>query len=309
MVRLAVDADSGDFGPEATVRGVIAARLAAAEPFAVRLCGEEGRLRRVMADIGGDAERCGFEIEHCPETVSESDKRSTAWKTKRGASIVRCVALQREGAADASVSAGDTGVLIGAALFILGCEEGVPRPALAAFVPTPKKPVLIMDVGANIDCRAELLAGFAKLGCEYVSRVRGVEAPKAALLNVGSEPHKGPPTVRAAAEILSGYEYYAGFIEGNKVFSGEADVVVCDGFVGNALLKACESFYALTAEFLADSKEALTQLSQKIKVLNPENYGAVPFLGIKGTVLKAHGGSSVTSIKNAVLTAVKAFKA
>jgi len=288
------------------VRGVIAARLAASEPFAVCLCGEEGRIRRVMADIGEDAERCGFAIEHCPEVISEGDRRSTVWKTKKGSSIVRCVALQKEGLSDASVSAGDTGVLIGSALFILGCVDGVARPALAAFIPTPKKPVLIMDVGANIDCRAELLAGFARLGCEYVGRVRGGKAPKAALLNVGSEPHKGPPAVRAAAELLEGCENYIGFIEGNKVFSGEADVVVCDGFVGNALLKACESFYALTAEFLADSKETYELLSQKISALNPESYGAVPFLGIKGTVLKAHGGSSVTSIKNAVLTAVRA---
>jgi len=306
MVRLAVDVDSGDFGPEAMVRGVIAARLAASEPFAACLCGKEERIRRVLAEIGGDAGGCGFDIEHCPDEVTEGDRRATVWKTKSGASIVRCVTLQKEGRADASVSAGDTGVLIGSALFILGCVEGVARPALAAFVPTPKKPVLIMDVGANIDCRAELLAGFAKLGCEYVGRVRGCKAPRAALLNVGSEPHKGPPAVRAAAELLSGYENYAGFIEGNKVFSGEADVVVCDGFVGNALLKACESFYALTAEFLADSRETYEKLSQKIGALNPENYGAVPFLGIKGTVLKAHGGSSVTSIKNAVLTAVRA---
>jgi phosphate acyltransferase len=306
MVRLAVDVDSGDFGPEAMVRGVIAARLAASEPFAVCLCGEEGRVRRVMADIGEDAERCEFTIEHCPEVISEGDRRSTVWKTKKGSSIVRCVTLQKEGLSDASVSAGDTGVLIGSALFILGCAEGVARPALAAFIPTPKKPVLIMDVGANIDCRAELLAGFAKLGCDYVGRVRGNKAPNAALLNVGSEPHKGPPAVRAAAELLDGFENYIGFIEGNKVFSGEADVVVCDGFVGNALLKACESFYALTAEFLADSKETYEKLSQKISALNPESYGAVPFLGIKGTVLKAHGGSSVTSIKNAVLTAVRA---
>ncbi|MDR2693076.1 MAG: phosphate acyltransferase [Chitinispirillales bacterium] len=305
MVRLAVDADSGDFGPEAMVRGVMAARLAASEPFAVCVCGNEERIRRVLADIGGGAERCEFEIEHCPDVISDGDRRSTAWKTKRGASIVRCVALQKEGRVDASVSAGDTGVLIGSALFILGCVDGVARPALAAFIPTPRKPVLILDVGANIDCRAELLAGFARLGCEYVSRVRGIMAPRAALLNVGSEPHKGPPAIRAAAGLLDGYENYAGFMEGNRVFSGEADVVVCDGFVGNALLKACESFYALTSEFLADSKETYEKLSQKIGALNPENYGAVPLLGIKGTVLKAHGGSSVTSIKNAVLTAVR----
>ncbi len=306
MVRLAVDVDSGDFGPEAMVRGVLAARLASAEPFAARLCGDEGRIRRLLAEIGGDAERCGFEVEHCPDVILEGDRRSTVWKTKRGASIVRCVSLQEEGVADASVSAGDTGVLIGAAMFILGCAEGVSRPALAAFIPTPKKPVLIMDVGANIDCRAELLAGFARLGCEYVGRVRGDAAPKVALLNVGLEPHKGPPVVRAAAELLSGYGNYAGFIEGNKVFSGEADVVVCDGFVGNVLLKACESFYALTAEFLADGGETYEKLSRKIGALNPESYGAVPFLGIRGTVLKAHGGSSVASIKSAVLTAVRA---
>ncbi len=306
MVRLAVDVDSGDFGPEAMVRGVIAARLAASEPFAVCLCGNEERIRRVLDDVGEDAGRCEFTIEHCPDEITEGDRRATVWKTKKGASIVRCVALQKEGCADASVSAGDTGVLIGSALFILGCADGVARPALAAFIPTPKKPVLIMDVGANINCRAELLAGFARLGCEYVRSVRGGGAPKAALLNIGSEPHKGPPEVRAAAELLSDYENYIGFIEGNRVFSGEADVVVCDGFVGNVLLKACESFYALTSEFLADSRDTYERLSQKISALNSENYGAVPFLGIKGTVLKAHGGSSVTSIKNAVLTAVKA---
>lgn len=308
MVRIAVDVDSGDLGPEAMTRGVVAARSAASEPFAVCLCGDEGRVRRVLEKIGPDAERCGFEIEHCGETVSDGDRRSTAWKTRQGASVVRCVSLQKEGRADASVSAGDTGVLIGAAVFILGCAEGAERPALAAFVPTPRKPVLITDVGANINCRAEHLAGFARLGCEYVSRARGAGVPKAALLNVGSEPHKGPPAVRAAAELLSGWENYAGFIEGGRVFSGDADVVVCDGFAGNVLLKACESFYAMAARFLADSEETLKLLSRKIGALNSENYGAAPFLGIKGTVLKAHGGSSVTSIKNAILTAVKAVE-
>jgi glycerol-3-phosphate acyltransferase PlsX len=304
VVRLAVDVDSGDFGPEAMVRGVILARAAAAEPFSVCLCGDEPNIRRLLARLSGEAGGVGgeFSVEHCADTVTDGDKRSTVWKTKRGASIVRCVALQREGRADASVSAGDTGVLMGSAVFILGLEEGVARPALAAFIPTPRKPVLLLDVGANISCRAELLAGFARLGCGYVRRVRGVEAPRAALLNNGTEPHKGPPAVRAAAEILSGDESYMGFIEGNKVFSGEADVVACDGFTGNILLKACESIYALTLEFLAGGREA----PQKFGALNPENYGAAPFLGIRGTVLKAHGGSSVTSIRNAVLTAVKA---
>jgi glycerol-3-phosphate acyltransferase PlsX len=290
------------------VRGVVLARASAPEPFSVCLCGNEANIRRVLEQLSAGGEEFGaeFSVEHCPDAITDVDRRSMAWKTKRGASIVRCVALQREGLADASVSAGDTGVLIGSAMFILGREEGVARPALAAFIPTPRKPVLLLDVGANINCRAELLAGFAKLGCGYVRRVSGIEAPRAALLNNGTEPHKGPPVVRAAAEILSGDENYIGFIEGNKVFSGEADVVACDGFVGNALLKACESFYALASEFLAGSRELGEKLSRRISALNPENYGAAPFLGIKGTVLKAHGGSSVTSIRNAVLTAVRA---
>jgi glycerol-3-phosphate acyltransferase PlsX len=165
-----------------------------------------------------------------------------------------------------------------------------------------------MDVGANINCRAEHLANFAELGCSYVGRLFGKEKPLAGLLNIGTEPSKGPKVVRDAAVLLGKCENYVGFIEGNKVFSGDADVVVCDGFIGNVLLKTCESFYSLAAGFLADSREALETLSRKIDALNPENYGAVPFLGVRGTVLKAHGGSSVRSIRNAVLTAVNAVK-
>jgi glycerol-3-phosphate acyltransferase PlsX len=197
-------------------------------------------------------------------------------------------------------------MLIGAALFILGRTEVVSRPVLAAFIPTPVKPVLIADVGANVNCRAEHLAGFAELGRAYVSRVFGKRDVKTALLNIGTEPSKGPEAVREAAAMLEGSEGYAGFIEGGKVFSGDADVVVCDGFIGNVMLKTCESFYALMAEYMADSRDELKKLTQKIEALNSENYGAVPFLGINGTVLKAHGGSSVRSIKSAVLTAVKA---
>jgi glycerol-3-phosphate acyltransferase PlsX len=228
------------------------------------------------------------------------------WKDKAASSIVRCVALQKEGQADASMSAGDTGILIGSALFILGRAEGVSRPALAAFIPTPVKPVLVMDVGANVSCRAEHLAGFVELGCAYISRLFGRSDVRAGLLNVGTEPAKGPDEVREAARLLEGNKNYIGFIEGNKVFSGEADVVVCDGFVGNVLLKTSESFYSLITGFLADSREMFEILSEKMDALNPENYGAAPLLGINGTVLKAHGGSSVRSIKNAALTALKA---
>jgi len=307
VIRLAVDVQSGDFGPDAVVRGVFEARLAASVPFIAYLCGDEAQINRILGEyvIESGFDRSEFIVEHCPDVISDEDRRSTVWKNKKGSSIVRCVALQKEGVVDASVSAGDTGVLIGAALFILGRGEGVSRPTLAAFIPTPAKPVLIMDVGANVNCRAEHLAGFARLGCAYVRRLLGKEKPRVALLNIGTEQDKGPKVVRETSELLRGFENYTGFIEGNKVFFGDADVVVCDGFIGNVLLKTCESFYALTSEYLADSRETFEKLTHKINALNPENYGAVPFLGINGTVLKAHGGSSVRSIKSAVLTAVR----
>ena len=311
VVRLAVDVQSGDFGPDAMVRGVFEARRAASVPFIAYLCGDGAQIERILGEYESEEgfDRTEFVVEHCPDAISDEDRRSTVWKNKKGSSIVRCVALQKEGAVDASVSAGDTGVLIGAALFILGRAEGVSRPTLAAFIPTPVKPVLIMDVGANVNCRAEHLAGFARLGCAYVSRLCGREKPRVALLNIGTEPGKGPKVVREAAELLRGFENYVGFIEGNKVFFGDADIVVCDGFTGNVLLKTCESFYSLASEYLSDSRETFEKLTNKINALNPENYGAVPFLGINGTVLKAHGGSSVRSIKSAVLTAVRAAAA
>ena len=308
VIRLAVDVQSGDFGPEAVVRGVVEARAASSVPFVTWLCGDERQAGSLLDGLvaSGAADRSEFVIEHCPDVIRDDDQRTTVWRQRKSSSIVRCVSLQKEGAVDASVSAGDTGILFGSAMFILGRSEGVARPTLAAFIPTPVKPVLILDVGANVNCRAEHLAGFAELGCSYVSRLFGQRKIRSALLNIGTEPGKGPKVVREAAEMLEGNEHYVGFIEGNKVFSGDADVVVCDGFTGNTLLKACESFYTLTYGYLADNREALGKLTQKIEALNSENYGAVPFLGINGTVLKAHGGSSVRSIKSAVLTAVMA---
>ncbi|MFP4164201.1 MAG: phosphate acyltransferase [Chitinispirillaceae bacterium] len=309
-VHLAVDAQSGDYGPEVIVRGILLARKAASSPFITHLCGDKPEISHVLDDLEGEVsfDRSEFIVEHCSETISEKDKRTRVWKNRTDSSIIRCISLQKEGVVQASVSAGDSGVLIGASLFILGRSEGTLRPALAAFIPTPRrKPVLILDVGANLNCRAEHLVSFAHMGSSYVRRLFATEAPATALLNIGVESIKGPETVRDAAEELqNSQEGFRGFIEGNRVLSGDVDVVVCDGFVGNVLLKTCESFYSLASSVLSGSREILEFLSSKMEVLNPENYGAVPFLGINGTVLKAHGGSSSRAIRNAVLTALKA---
>jgi glycerol-3-phosphate acyltransferase PlsX len=309
-VRLAIDVESGDYGPQVIISGILEARRLS-DPFDAFLCGDTGNIERILAESSVPKEILStFTIINCPDKVSLDNKRSGAWKKHADSSIIKCVQLQKEGRADASVSAGDTAVLMGAALFLLGRSEGAARPALAAFLPTiRKKPVLLLDVGANLNCRAEHLVSFALLGYDYVSRFYDIETPAVGLLNIGKEPMKGTRVICEAGEILKKKcKGYAGFIEGNDLLSGIADVVVCDGFAGNVLLKTCESVYALTASVLESNADLLKKVKNQMTILDPENYGAVPFLGIRGTVLKAHGGSSPRAISNAILTAITAVQ-
>jgi glycerol-3-phosphate acyltransferase PlsX len=180
---------------------------------------------------------------------------------------------------------------------------------LAASLPTVKKqPVLVLDVGANLNCRKEHLVSFAALGSEYAMAMSDAGCPSVALLNIGREPVKGTGAICEADDLLRKTGGYIGFIEGDRVLSGDADVVVCDGFAGNVLLKACESFHRLIGSVLDGKPELLSLLHRNMDVLNSENYGAVPFLGIKGIVLKAHGGSSPKAIASAVLVAERAVR-
>ena len=313
-VRLAVDVESGDFGCRVTLKGVLDAMYSIESPLQVYLCGNQAAIGRVLAEEGERAERFreSISIVHCPERVSALDRRRIwVWRHRPNASIIRCITLQKEGTVDASISAGDTAILMAAALFILGRKKGAPRPALAAFLPTmQKKPVLLLDVGANLKCRKEHLTAFAFMGIEYISSIYDKEFPSVALLNVGKEKVKGFASIRDADRLLrKKCPEYIGFIEGNKVLSGEADVVVCDGFSGNALLKTCESIHLLIAAVIGREKpELLAELQRYTSVLDPENYGAVPFLGIKGIVLKAHGGSSPRAIASAVLAAERTVR-
>jgi glycerol-3-phosphate acyltransferase PlsX len=307
-VRLAVDVESGDYGPRVVLSGIMYARLSVAQPFRVYICGNRRRIETVIDELGA-AEKLGdVEIVECNDIIDPGERRASVWKQQTGAAIIRCITLQKEGVVDASISAGDTAILMGAALFILGRSEGALRPVLAAFLPTvKKKPVLLLDVGANLNCRAEHLASFAMLGERYISRFRGVPSPVVALLNIGKEAVKGTRVISDAGMLLSGRcTGYTGFIEGNDVLTGDADVVVCDGFAGNILLKACESIHRLAGSVLGKAAVLDVEYKKKMMILDPENYGAVPFLGINGTVLKAHGGSSSRAIANAIATAITA---
>jgi glycerol-3-phosphate acyltransferase PlsX len=307
-IRLAIDVESGDFGPDVVIPGIIEARKIINRPFKALLCGNQDTIRKVFDTLGEVIASDSYEIIHCRDSVSFQDKRSSVWKRKKDSSIIRCISLQKDGRADASISAGDTAILLVASIFILGRSDGVLRPALAAFLPTvKKKPVLLLDVGANLDCRSEHLVSFAALGSGYVKRISDTQSPAIALLNIGKEPMKGTNAVVDAASILQKkYKEYIGFIEGGGVVSGEADVVVCDGFVGNVLLKAYEQFHHLIESVLGSGIDVRSKLKGKLSSLDPELQGAVPFLGIKGTVLKAHGGSSAKAIAYALCTAISA---
>ncbi len=311
--RVSIDAQSGDFGAEVIIRGVIEAKILTHHPFIAHLCGDGPEIERVLTGLKEELEydSSEFVIHHCKDTISSFEKRSRVWRTHTDSSIVKCITLQKENLVDASVSAGDTAILTSAALFMLGRKNDLKRPALAAVVPTTgKKPVLLLDVGANLNCRTEHLVSFACMGDEYMRSVFNVSSPRVALLNIGKEPSKGPVVIQEAAKALDEQcrLLFQGYIEGNRVFSGDADVVVCDGFAGNVLLKTCESFFALTASVLENDPSFLNCLIKKMEILNPENYGAVPFLGVKGIVLKAHGGSSSHAFRNAVHTALRTLE-
>ncbi|MBD3391763.1 MAG: hypothetical protein GF418_06865 [Chitinivibrionales bacterium] len=308
-VRLAVDVESGDFGSRTLLRGVLDARQRSHIPFSAVLCGNRAAIESELDALsgrgpGGD----GLTVEHCPQTIDAGDAPARVWKTKKQSPSVRCISLQKERAVDASVSAGDTGILMGASVFLLGRDDNVARPALAAFLPTTgERPSLMLDVGANLDCRADHLVAFAYMGFDYVKRHLGIACPRVALLNIGHEPSKGTRTLGEAGERLAGAcEGYCGFVEGGRVLSGDVDVVVCDGFTGNVLLKACESFHSLMESVLAKHKRLVRAVKKRMTILNPENYGAVPLLGIRGIVFKAHGSSSTEAFANALLAAVAA---
>jgi glycerol-3-phosphate acyltransferase PlsX len=311
-VRLAVDVHGGDYGSTVLIEGVLEAQKQSKTALQVYLCGDENVIKESLISVGvaGSNRNETLVVEHCPQIVTSDDIPSRVWKNKKQSSIIRCIALQKEEVVQASLSAGDTRILISAAMFLLGRSKGVSRPALAAFLPTTSpNPVLLLDVGANLDCRVEHLVSFGLMGYDYVKQFYKIENPSVALLNVGEESSKGTKTIIEAAKVLAGKcRGFHGFIEGDRILAGEADVIICDGFIGNVLLKACESFHTLTESVLNGNQKLIEAIKNKMAILNAENYGAVPLLGLHGVVLKAHGSSSPKAITQALLTAVKAVE-
>lgn len=305
---VALDAMGGDRAPDVPVR---AALQATARGARVALVGDRTALEAALVHAG--ATKDALSIHHAPEAIGMDEHPSDAIRKKRHSSMRVAAELVAGGRAQTVLSAGNTGAVMAVGLLVLGRLPHLSRPALASAIPTAKEPLLILDLGANVDPTALQLAQFAVMGDAYARVALGRPKPRVALLSNGTEATKGSPRTREAAELLRAAPLeFTGYCEGRDLFQGELDVVVTDGFTGNALLKTLEGFVAVVrafveAEVRSSRRAALGALLLKPalarikKRLDHEQVGAAPLLGLQHPCFVAHGGSSVDALTNALL--------
>lgn len=307
-MRIALDVMGTDEAPASEVAGALDA-LEDQDHLTVVLVGDEEQIQATLSRHAGDhAGR--VEVVHAPEVIRPGDSPATAVRRRPDSSIVRGVRLQKEGQVDAFVSAGSTGAVMAASLILLRPLPGVARPAIGTLLPTAGAPTLMLDAGANVDCKPLHLLQFARLGDIYAQDLMGVERPRVALLNIGEEPEKGDELALEAHELLAGSGLrFVGNVEGRDIIQGACDVLVCDGFVGNVLLK----FYESVAEFVIgllgremDRVGADFDLEEVFRVLDYSEYGGAPLLGVNGVTVICHGSSPPKAIRNAIRVASQA---
>ncbi len=309
---VALDAMSGDLGPAV----VVDAARRALEKFpglSIVLVGQEDALRPL---VGAGAADGRLSIRHAEEVVAMSDAPVDALRRKKRSSMRVAINLVKDGEAQACVSAGNTGALMATAKFVLKTVAGIDRPAILAEVPARGGSVHMLDLGANADCTAEQLFQFAMMGSVVTGDIRGLANPRVALLNIGEEEIKGDETVKAAASLLSASSLnYVGYVEGNDIFSGKADVVVTDGFTGNVALKTMEGTASFISSILrgAFSRSWFTRLQallasnvlRRLRAeLDPRHYNGASLVGLTGIVIKSHGSADAVAFLHAIETAV-----
>ena len=310
----------GDHAPAVIVEGAVCAARSAPGRMEILLFGPEDVLRSELARL--DAEALPVEVVHAPETIGMGESPAAVLKGKPNSSIHLGLQALKRGEADAFVSAGNTGAVMAAALFICGRLPGVLRPALPGLFPTPQGTSLVVDVGANVDCKPEHLVQFARMGRVFARRAFGIEDPSVALLNVGEERGKGTEVVKETYDRLealatAGKLRFIGNIEGRDLFHHSTDVAVCDGFVGNLLLKLGESFATVLPRLIRreigqqglDEAETATLgrvIKSAMRPFDYENFGAVPLLGVAGNVLVGHGGSNARAAEQMLYRACEA---
>jgi glycerol-3-phosphate acyltransferase PlsX len=315
MVTIAVDAMGGDDAPKAEVEGAI--RAARALGIRVILVGKQDIVRAELRKHD-DVSDLPIEVQHASEQITMEDSAAKAVKNKRDSSIRVAARLVRDGVADGFVSAGNTGAVMATAKVVQTMLPGVDRPALASVFPTLKgTPVVVVDVGANVDCSPRMLAQFAVMGDIYSRVIFHTHRPRVGLLSIGEEEHKGNDLTRAATPLLKALPiHFIGNVEGRDIYAGDTDVIVCDGFIGNVALKVSEGLVEMVYQMLRESLEATitrkigyvlarTAFKEFKKRVDYSEYGGAPLLGVKGVCIITHGRPNANAIKNAIRVAAE----
>lgn len=314
LVTVALDAMGGDYAPVETVKGGVDA-VNASEEIKVLMVGDEEKIRKELAKYTYDPER--IEVVGATEVIDNNEPPVQAIRNKKDSSLVRCQRLVKQGEADAMVSAGSTGAVLAGGQLIVGRIKGVHRPPLAPLIPTEKGFSMLIDCGANVDARAAHLLQFAKIGTLYMRHIMGIENPKVAIVNIGTEEEKGNQLVKEAYPLLRECSSinFIGSIEARNIPAGEADVIVCEAFVGNVILKLYEGVAmtlvhklkaSLNASFRGKVGGLLVKPAVKtmMKEFDATEYGGAPLLGLKGLVVKSHGSSNAYEIQNSILQCI-----
>jgi len=292
-MRIGLDVLGGDFAPKACIEGALMA-LALLDPQTeLVLIGDNAQTESLLQELGSSHT---FQMIHAPDVIGMDEHPAKAFTQKTNSSIVAGMVAAKKGEIDAFISAGNTGAMLVGAVLTLGVVEGLHRPTIGALYPCKGHYSFVCDVGANAECKPEMLLDFAVLGDMFMREVMGVQNPRVALINIGEEKSKGTPLVQQAYQLLeqSGLNF-VGNAEGRDLNKHFADVYVTDGFTGNVLLKFGESFYDLMKEKISNDAE--------VEAFNYENIGGTPFLGVKGNILIGHGISSPLAFKQMILRA------
>ncbi|HSG49989.1 MAG TPA: phosphate acyltransferase PlsX [Longimicrobiales bacterium] len=311
-MRIALDAMGTDHAPATEVAGALQALKELEADIEIVLVGDQAAIEAELALHEG-VPTSRLHIFHAPDRIRPSDPPAAAVRKKPDSSIVRGLRLHKEGGADAFISAGSTGAVMASSLFILRPLPGVDRPTIATIFPTSGAPCLVVDAGANVDCKPWQLVEFAHLASVYAKDVLEISRPRIGLLNIGEEPEKGNEVAVSTYDLLSrdARLHFVGNVEGRDIVKGVCDVLVTDGFTGNVLLK----FYESVAQFIAGllKQEVVAtgsdlDLDRVFRVLDYSEYGGVPLLGVNGVAIICHGGSPPKAIRNAVRVAAQAVR-
>jgi glycerol-3-phosphate acyltransferase PlsX len=310
QVTIAVDAMGGDHGPPVTVAASLQF-LDEIPDARIVLVGNEDAIRKALADAS-TAAAARVSVRAASEIVAMHEPPADALRRKKDSSMRIAINLVKEGAAQACVSAGNTGALMAISRFVLKTLPGIDRPAIASQLPTRKGVTTALDLGANVNCTPEQLLQFAVMGSALVAAVEGVERPRVGLLNIGEEDIKGNDVVKQTAELLkvSGLNFY-GNVEGTDIYNGTTDLIVCDGFVGNVALKTSEGLALMLADFLREEftrnllRKALALFALPVlnafkRRVDPRRYNGATLIGLKGVVIKSHGSADALAFRYAL---------